>query len=103
MSSNDPSGIKKNYSRKAIFSKAHWNANWKRLSGDKRPYAAIFAEQLRLSWAQARRAIEAKQSAAVREELRAEQNFGLPLASCAFDLNRRSYFRTTRAIGAVGA
>jgi hypothetical protein len=87
-----------------LMSKAHWNTRWKRLSGDKRAYAVIFAEQLRLSWVQARRTQEAKKSAAIREELRTEQNLGLPLASCAFDLSRRrTFMRTTRAVAAIGA
>jgi hypothetical protein len=92
-------------SRKAIFAKAHWNANWKRLSGDRRIYRDIFAEMLRLAWAQAKRAEEAKRSAAIREQLRTEQNLGLPLASCAFDLaaRRRPLMGGNRFINAVAA
>lgn len=37
-----------------LFSAAHFNARWKRASGDRRPYRVIFAEALRLGWAKAK-------------------------------------------------
>jgi hypothetical protein len=86
-----------------IFRKAHFNTLFRRAGSDRRPYRVVFGDMLRAAWADYRRSQEAKKSAAIRQELREEQNFGLPLASCAFDLRRRTYFRTTRAIGAVGA
>lgn len=89
-------------SKKALFQKAHWNANWKKLSNDKRPYREIFAEQLRLAWSQAKRAEEAKRSFAVREQLRDEQNIGLPIRSTPIDYRRTYYTRQTRFASAFG-
>jgi hypothetical protein len=84
-----------------IMAGAHWNTRWKKTSGDKRSYAVIFAEQLTLSWARLKQAEEAKHNAALRQKLRNEQNLNLPIASCAFDMKRRSFMRPSR-LAAVG-
>ena len=88
-----------------IFRKAHFNTLFRRAGADRRPYRVVFADMLRAAWADYRRAQEAKKSAAIREELRREQNTGLPVASCAFDLAaRRPFFMpSSRAIAAIGA
>jgi hypothetical protein len=76
-----------------IMASSHWNTRWKKSSGDKRSYAAIFAEQLKLSWARHKQAEDAKHNAATRQNLRDEQNWGLPL---------RSYYVRPSRLAAVG-
>jgi hypothetical protein len=88
--------------RSALMKKAHWNANWKRISGDKRAYREIFGEMLRLAWSQAKQAEEAKANYIVREQLREQQNFGLPLRSTPADY-RRPLMGGSRYANAVGA
>jgi len=92
------------YNRRAIFKRAHFSASWRQAGGDKRQYRAIFAECLRAAWAQHRRCIAARNSAVVREQLRSEQNLGLPIATYAYDLSvmRRGYVAGRRSIAAMG-
>jgi hypothetical protein len=81
-----------------LMSKAHFNASWKQAGGDKRPYREIFSEMLRHAWSDLKQAQEAKKSAVIREQLREEQNFGLPVSSFRTE---RTYFRSSRLL-AVG-
>jgi hypothetical protein len=85
---------------KGLMSRAHFNSAWKKNSGDKRAYREIFADMLRLEWSRAKTAEEAKRSYIVREQLREEQNFGLPVGSCLAD-RARTYHRGSR-MSAVG-
>ena len=89
-----------------IMSTAHWNAHYRRVSGDKRSYPEIFREQLRLSWQRWNTQQEAKRNWQVRQALRDDSNInGLPLATCGFDLAKRHSYtmRSTRAVAAIGA
>ena len=86
--------------RKALFQKAHWNANWKRISGDKRAYRVIFAEMLRLAWSQAKEIEAAKRSYIVREAQRDAQNWGAPVRSFR---GEKTFFGGSRYANAIGA
>ena len=91
---------KRNKALSGLMSKAHFNASWKQAGGDKRPYREIFAEMLRHAWRDLKQAQEAKKSAVIREQLREEQNFGLPLRTTPRDY-RRSYTAGSRLM-AIG-
>ena len=86
--------------RKALFDKAHFNARMKRLNGCPRAYRELFAECLKLAYADARRMAEWRANAAQREAMRDAQNVGFPLRSFR---GERTFIRTSRNVAAIGA
>jgi hypothetical protein len=82
------------FDTKAIMTRAHEIARWRKFSSGNKPYADVFKEALQSAW-----------YAAKQQALRVEQNRnGVPLASCAFDYRRPvSRFIGRREIAAIGA
>jgi hypothetical protein len=85
-----------------IMAKAHFNTRFKIIGGFRKPYREVFAEMLRLAWAEHRRAEESKKDWRIRQQLRDESNVALPLRSTPADY-RRTYHRSSRAVAAIGA
>lgn len=86
--------------RRQLFIKAHEIAAMKRFNGCRRAYREIFGEALKASYADARRQAEWRAMAAQRETMRDAQNWGAPLRSFR---GEKTFFRSTRAVCAVGA
>ncbi len=97
-------GTQMTINRRQLFAKAHFTVRGRKANGCPASYRELFAEALVVAYADARKMAEWKAKAAARQAQRDDELMnGLPLRSTPLDYARRSYFRTTRAVAAIGA
>lgn len=86
--------------RRQLFIKAHRNASIKKFNGCPRSYRDIFAECLKMAYADARRVADWRAMAPQREAQRDAQNIGFPIRSFR---GERAFFGGSRFVCSVGA